>query len=108
MALQNLLGDLALEATLAQRAKEVTQQDLYNQIGLLLDRLEFGLMTDNAKALQVGIRGTVPVTGTITQVTTVSTVTNQARIGDMQAQRVVEAQMDAAFITGITNHISIT
>ena len=109
MALQNLLGDLALETTLAQRAKEVTQQDLYNQIGLLLDRLEFGLMTDTAKALQVGIRsGTVGQVTLVPTVTTVSTVTNQARIGDMQAQRVVEAQMDAAFITGITNHISIT
>jgi hypothetical protein len=85
-------------------ANDLTIKDLYNQMGLFLDRLEYGMMTDNAKALQVGIKnGTVT---TVSTVTTTSSLTNQVRIGDVQAQRVVEAQMDTAFIIGITNHIT--
>lgn len=109
-------------------AKEATVQDLYNQLGYLLDRLDYGLITDNAKRLTVvpiqataanlnvtpvqttaaNLNATVAIASsqTLATVTTVGTVTNQARIGDVQAQRVVEAQMDTAFNLGITNNIS--
>lgn len=83
---------------------DLTIKDLYYQMALLLDRLDYGMITDNAKALQVGIRsGTIT---TVTTTTTVSNLTNQVRIGDVQAQRVVEAQLDTAFINGITSHLT--
>jgi hypothetical protein len=93
-----------------------TIQDLYNQLSLALDRLEFGNLTDNAKRLKVvpeqataaNLNATVAIaaTQTLATVSTVSSVTNTARQGDLQMQRVNEALLDTAFITGITNHIT--
>lgn len=82
--------------------------DLYNMLGFFLDRLEFGLLTDNAKRLKVNLAdsGALASVGTVTTVTTVGTVNNQARIGDVQAQRVVEAQMDTAFNIGLMNRVT--
>lgn len=103
-------------------AKEATVQDLYNQLGYLLDRLDYGLITDNAKRLTVvpiqataanlnatvsqGTAANLNATVSLASSQTLGTLTNQARIGDVQAQRVVEAQMDTAFNLGITNNIS--
>ena len=84
----------------------VTIKDLYNQLSSLLDRLDFGLLTDNAKRLKINIEaGTLPV---VTTVSSVTSMTNQVRQGDLQMQRVNEALLDTAFINGITNNISIT
>lgn len=88
--------------------QDVTTQDLYNQMSLLLDRLEYGLMTDNAKQLYVSLArsGTLAAVTTVTTVSAVSALTNIARIGDFQAQRLMEAQLDTAFNTGIINNIT--
>jgi hypothetical protein len=127
--------------------------EILTKIGLLLDRLEFGLITDNSKRLKVvvdsggtitgvttvgtvtslGTVSTVTNVGTLANVTTVATVTNlgtvanvtnlgtlanvtnvgtvatvgnQSRIGDVQAQRVVEAALDTAFNFGIIRNLS--
>lgn len=90
-----------------------TMTDIYNIMAYFLDRLEFGMITDPAKQLYVnlaksgglGTVGTVTTVTTVATTTTVGTLSNQARIGDVQAQRVVEAQMDTAFNTGILNNI---
>jgi hypothetical protein len=96
-------------------ATEATLQDAVTKLIYMLDRLEYGQMTDNAKRLKVNLveSGALPLVtavttvSTVTAVTTVGTVTNQARIGDIQAQRMVGAIMDVAFSTGITNNLSI-
>ena len=86
-------------------ANDLTIKDLYYQMALLLDRLDYGMITDNAKRLKV----TLVDSGTLAAVTTVSTVssvTNTVRQGDLQMQRVNEAIMDTAFISGITSHLT--
>lgn len=93
-------------------ATEATLQDMITQLGLMLDSLQFGQLTDNAKRLKVTLAesGALPLVttvSTVTAVTTVGTVTNQARIGDIQAQRMVEAMLDVSFSTGITNNLSL-
>ena len=110
------LGNIGIDGGLVSADNPVptnnkTVTDLYNIMAYFLDRLEFGMLTDNAKRLKVnlvesGALGTVITVGTVTTVSTVGTVNNQARIGDVQAQRVVEAQMDTAFNVGIVNHVS--
>jgi hypothetical protein len=87
-----------------------TMTDIYNIMAYFLDRLEFGMITDPAKQLYVNLAksgGLVSVgtVSTVVSTTTVGTLSNQARIGDVQAQRMVEAQMDTAFNTGILNNI---
>lgn len=101
----------ATEATLQSAVFNLTTQisnlqDLDNKLSFLLDRLEYGTITDNAKRLKVNIEaGTLPA---VTTVSTVSSVTNTVRQGDLQIQRVNEALLDSAFINGITNNLSIT
>jgi hypothetical protein len=91
-------------------AKEVTLQDLYNLLALLLDRLEFGLITDSMKHQKVNVEtGAVAVSGsltTVTNVTNAGTLTDQNRVGGMLAYRQVEALMDAAFNAGILANVS--
>ena len=93
-------------------AQEATIQDLYNQMALLLDHLEYGNITDKTKTLRVQLNPdlvhaiSIAAAQTLATVTTVGTVTNQARIGDVQAQRQIEALLDTAFINGITNNLS--
>ena len=97
---------------------DISNADIYRILGTLLDRMEYGFITDNAKRLKVTLVdsgalanvttvGTVSniSAGTITTVGTVNAVTAQTRIGDVQAQRFYEAQADIAFIGGITNNI---
>ena len=87
----------------------VTLQDLHNQISFLLDRLEFGMITDKSKTLKVQISPDLTSNiGTVTTITgaTVTAVNNTLRQGDLQMQRVNEALMDTAFIVGITNHLT--
>lgn len=101
--------DFATQATLQTVAKDVTIQDLYNQLSLVLDKLEFGAITDKSKTLLVQLDPKLTSTtavATVATVTTVSNMTNQVRIGDVQAQRVVEAQLDTAFNVGIMNHVT--
>ena len=77
------------------------------QANQLMDRLEFGLITDNAKVLQVGVKnGTITTVTTVTTVNTVASLTNTVRQGDLQTQRLNEAILDAAFINGITNNLA--
>lgn len=84
-------------------------EELQNLITLLLDRLDYGLLTDNAKRLRIVVDTgviTLPTTQDLRTITTVSNLTNMVRIGDIQSQRVVEAQFDSSFILGITNNIT--
>ena len=101
MALQNAFGDLANDKTIT---------DLYNMMAYYMDRMEFGLNTDNAKRLKVNLAesGTLGTVGTVTTVTTVTgaTVTNQTQMGGLPAQRVVEAQLDTAYNVGFLNNIT--
>jgi hypothetical protein len=108
MATTNLLSGLATEETQLVTEKNLT--DIYNMMAFFLDRLEFGMITDNAKQLKVNVNaGSLTSVGTVSTVTTVSTVstlTNQARIGDIQSQRQVEGVMDMAFADGILRNIT--
>ena len=105
--LQNAFGELANDKTIT---------DLYNMMAFYMDRMEYGINTDNAKQLKVslvgsGALGTVNTVSTVTTVgavTTVTgaTVTNQQLIGGLPAQRTVEAQMDTAYNVGFLNNIT--
>ena len=101
MALQNAFGDLANDKTIT---------DLYNMMAFYMDRMEYGMSTDNAKRLKVNLAesGTLGAVGTVTTVTTVTgaTITNQNQIGGLPAQRVVEAQLDTAYNVGFLNNIT--
>lgn len=101
MALQNAFGDLANDKTIT---------DLYNMMAFYMDRMEYGMSTDNAKRLKVNLAesGTLGTVGTVTTVTTVTgaTITNQNQIGGLPAQRVVEAQLDTAYNVGFLNNIT--
>lgn len=93
--LQNVFGDLANDKTIT---------DLYNMMAYYMDRMEYGINTDNAKRLKVNIdAGTL---STVTTVTTVGTVANQTQIGGLPAQRIVEAQLDTAYSVGFLNNIT--
>ena len=101
MALENVFGELANDKTIT---------DLYNMMAYYMDRMEFGLNTDNAKQLKVSLVGSgalanVTTVGTVTTVTG-ATVTNQNLIGGLAAQRSVEAQMDTAYNVGFLNNIT--
>ena len=105
----------ALVTTLnSQGAKDDTLIALQNTLALLLDRLEFGNITSNSKTLRVQLNpeltSTIAIASaqTLATVTTVASVTNTVRQGDLQMQRVNEALLDIAFINGITNNLSIT
>ena len=108
-ASQGAIEDVKLKdttGTTVNPSTEDTTQDLYNLLSYLLDRLEYGLITDASKRLKITVESFLATIPAVTTVTTVSSVTNQARIGDVQAQRVVEAQLDTAFTLGITNHLA--
>ena len=93
--LQNVFGEVANDKTIT---------DLYNMMAYYMDRMEYGINTDNAKRLKVNIdAGTL---STVTTVTTVGTVANQTQIGGLPAQRVVEAQLDTAYNVGFLNNIT--
>jgi len=92
------------EVDVAVPAKEVTVQDLYYQMSLLLDRLEFGLNLDTAKKLNVNATATM-LSGTITTLTN-NTNLATGRAFDMPSNRTVESLLDFAFINGITNNIT--
>lgn len=94
MALQNVFGELANDKTIT---------DLYNMMAFYMDRMEYGMATDNAKRLKVTIDA-----GSLNSINTVSTVANQSQIGGLPAQRVVEAQLDSAFNTGFLTNITFT
>ena len=99
--LQNAFGEIANDKTIT---------DLYNMMAFYMDRMEYGINTDNAKQLKVslvgsGALGTVNTVSTVTTVTG-ATVTNQQLIGGLPAQRTVEAQMDTAYNVGFLNNIT--
>lgn len=92
---KNLFGELANDKTIT---------DLYNMMAFYMDRMEFGLNTDNAKRLKVNIdAGTL---STITTVSTVNNVNNQTLVGGVDARRQIEAQMDTAYNVGFLNNIT--
>ena len=92
---KNLFGELANDKTIT---------DLYNMLAFYMDRMEFGLNTDNAKRLKVNIdAGTL---STITTVSTVNNVNNQTLVGGVDARRQIEAQMDTAYNVGFLNNIT--
>jgi len=96
--LQNVFGEVANDKTIT---------DLYNMMAYYMDRMEFGINTDNAKRLKVNIdAGTLSTVSTVSTVTTVGTVANQTQIGGLPAQRIVEAQLDTAFNVGFLNNIT--
>lgn len=93
--LQNVFGEVANDKTIT---------DLYNMMAYYMDRMEYGINTDNAKRLKVNIdAGTL---STVTTVTIVGTVANQTQIGGLPAQRIVEAQLDTAYSVGFLNNIT--
>ena len=102
---KNLFGELANDKTIT---------DLYNMMAFYMDRMEYGMATDNAKRLKVnlsesGTLGTVGTVTTVTGVTTVSTVNNvnnQTLVGGVDARRQIEAQMDTAYNVGFLNNIT--
>lgn len=104
-------GEVKLTNLFGEVASERTVSDLVNILAFLVDRLEYGMVVDNAKRLKVnlvesGALGTVNTVSTVTAVTTVNNVANQTLIGGQQAQRLTEACMDTAFNSGIIANIS--
>lgn len=92
---KNLFGELANDKTIT---------DLYNMMAFYMDRMEYGMATDNAKRLKVNIdAGTL---STITTVATVGNVNNQTLVGGVDARRQIEAQMDTAYNVGFLNNIT--
>lgn len=92
---KNLFGELANDKTIT---------DLYNMMAFYMDRMEYGMATDNAKRLKVNIdAGTL---STITTVSTVNNVNNQTLVGGVDARRQIEAQMDTAYNVGFLNNIT--
>jgi len=93
-------------------ATDTTIQDLDNKITYLLDRLEYGNITDKTKTLRVQLNPdlthtiSIAASQTLTTVSTVASVTNTVRQGDLQVLRVNEAILDTAFINGILNNVS--
>jgi hypothetical protein len=100
MATTNLLSGLATEETQLETERNLT--DIYNMMSFFLDRLEFGMVTDAGKRLKIQLTDSGP----LSTVSTVTALTNQSRIGDIQAQRQVESVMDMAFNTGILQNIT--
>ncbi len=101
MALENVFGEVANDKTIT---------DLYNMMAFYMDRMEYGMATDNAKRLKVNLAesGALPAVSTVTTVTTVTgaTVTNQQLVGGVDARRQIEAQMDTAYNVGFLNNIT--
>lgn len=101
---KNLFGELANDKTIT---------DLYNMMAFYMDRIEYGMATDNAKRLKVNLAesGALPTVSTVSTVTTVTTVTgatvtNQQLVGGVDARRQIEAQMDTAYNVGFLNNIT--
>lgn len=80
MALENILGPLSLEET------QKTNKELMDLLVLLVSALlERSSMPDTADRTRVNVEtGTVNVTGTLTGVTTVSTLTALTNLNGMQ------------------------
>ena len=99
--LQNVFGEVANDKTIT---------DLYNMMAYYMDRMEFGINTDNAKRLKINLveSGALANVTTVATVTTVigATVTNQTQMGGLPAQRIVEAQLDTAYNVGFLNNIT--
>lgn len=103
-------------AGVATEAKQdtgnATVQDLYNQLALTLERLEYGNITDKTKTLRVQLNPdlahtiSIAATQTLATVSTVASVTNTVRQGDLQMQRVNEALLDTAFNYGIIRNLT--
>ena len=91
--LQNVFGEVANDKTIT---------DLYNMMAYYMDRMEFGINTDNAKRLKVNL----VESGALANVTMVNTVANQTQMGGLPAQRIVEAQLDTAYNVGFLNNIT--
>jgi hypothetical protein len=89
-------------------ASENALSDLCLKMGLLLDRLDFGLVTDIRKQLKVTLvdSGTLPAISTLTTCSTVTTVANQTNLGAVAGWRFWEAQLDGAYNMGIQRNIS--
>ena len=89
-------------------AKEVTLADLYNQLCLTLDRLEYGTQTDQAKRLRIGSVSTIDSVTTIVGFGASASVavSEISKYGGVPASRQSEAISDIAFTNGILSNIS--
>ena len=110
VSLKDTTGVKIDPATKQNQSTELeTLQNLTTLTSQLLDRLEYGNITDKSKTLKVQLNpdltSNVGTVSTVTSVTAVASLTNTARQGDLQVQRVNEAILDMAFMTGITNNI---
>lgn len=81
-------------------------EDMQRIMTLLLDRLEYGMLTDTSKRLRIVIDGGTVSLPTTQDIRNITGTMNITRVGDIQTQRLVEAQYDSAFILGITNNIN--
>lgn len=101
-------GEVKLTNLFGEVASERTVSDLVNILAFLVDRLEYGMVVDNAKRLKVNLveSGALGTVNTVSTVTAVNNVANQTLIGGQQAQRLTEACMDTAFNSGIIANIS--
>lgn len=88
-----LVSDTVLESKL---------DDINTTLQFLQNQLEVLAQVDNKRLKIVIDGGTLPV---VTTVTTVSNITNQVRIGDIQASRQIEYLMEQAFYAGYGNNI---
>lgn len=93
MALENVFGEVANDKTIT---------DLYNMMAFYMDRMEYGMATDNAKRLKVNLAES----GALPTVATVNNVNNQTLVGGIDAKRQIEAQMDTAYNVGFLNNIT--
>ncbi len=96
MALQNILGDIALDATSKEIAEGVRQNFLINVVLKVLARLNF----DTAGALRAAI-----TSGTINTVSTVSTL-NNAAAGSMNQVGTSSTLLRNVYHTGFRSNIS--
>jgi len=90
---------------------DIVLQEILAHLSYIVDRIDYGLITDNKKQLKVslvdsGALANITTVGVVSSITALTTLTNVSRMGDVQMQRFYEAQADVAFHQGLTTHIS--
>lgn len=81
--------------------QEISNDDIYTLFSYFLDRLEYGMITDNAKRLKV-----IVDSATLAANQDIRTVTNLVNFGTTPANRFGETALDTAFNTGILGNIT--
>lgn len=83
-------------------------QETAQILAMLMDSLQFWLQTDKSKTLKVQLDPLLTHTTIVSTIATLTTLTNLANIqrqGDIQMQRITEAQMDSAYIPWVYNNL---